>query len=767
MTDTAEPRHATIDFRSLFRALRRILKAGERDTQQSLQAVVSLLAEHFESNVCSLYQFDSDHDELFLRATKGLRAEAVGRTALHVGEGLVGTIAETRQPLALEYAQADERFIFRPETGEEIYQSLLGVPLVRARSLLGVLVLQHREPRAYSPEEVEDCETVAQFLSEILQRVPDGSFTRERSTERGARRLSGVPLSPGLAVGAAKLYLKEITIRRWRAPDPAPEIMRLETALLQLEHALEALIRKPDAAADSEMTEFLEADLMLARDKGWRARIVAGIETGLSAEAAVQHEREALAGRMRAVSNDYIRARLQDLDDLSYRLLSTLTGEALHSLSEGLSTDTVVVCRSLGTAELLRAGPGSMAGLVVVDATPSSHLAIIASSLNVPALGQADAALTELKDGDPVILDAVNGQLIARPSPAVLANFEASIAAREVSETAETRTSATPSVSRDGVPVPVMANAGLLLDLEEVDRAGAMGIGLYRTEMMFLIRAHLPDVAEQTQLYRRIYDRMGDRPVVFRTLDVGSDKRLAYLKEHEREANPALGWRAIRVSLDQPDLLQDQLRALFAAADGRPLRVMFPMISEAEESLAARALLDTVREERAAAGGALPDPLEVGIMIEVPGLLWDLERVLGMVDFASLGTNDLFQFLYAADRNNPRTDSRFEVLKPANLRLLKGIADTAARLGKPVSVCGELAATPMGMVALLGCGFRAFSMSPARVPEIKSAIRALDVATVERRVRDLSQIEAGSVRDEIAALLRECGVDPGGAESLI
>lgn len=754
MSEATETRSAGVDFRGLFRELRATLKASGPETQQSLQAVVALVASHFGSNVCSLYQFDEARENLFLRATKGLRPEAIGRTVLRLGEGLVGTIARIRQPLALEFAQEDERFIFHPETGEEIYQSFLGVPLIRAQTLLGVLVLQHREPRAYTPEEIEDCETVGQFLSEMLHQVTDEGVQREPAEPEGSLRLSALPLSAGLAVGKVKLHLKETVIRRWRTDDPAPEIVRLETALLQVEHALETLIARPETVADTEMTELLEADLMLARDKGWRERIVDAIEGGLTAEAAVQSEREELDARMKAISNDYIRARLQDLDDLSYRLLTTLSEEETPDVVSDLEPGTVLVCRSLGTSELLQAGHGRLAGLVVVDATPSSHLAIIASALNIPALGQAPEALTRLHDGDPIILDAINGQLIARPGPSVLANFETHIASRETARTETAASAGEPSVSRDGVAVTVMANAGLLLDLEEVDRSEAAGIGLYRTEMMFLIRSHLPSVEEQTQLYRRVFDRMGDRPVVFRTLDVGSDKKLAYLKEHEREANPALGWRAIRVSLDQPDLLCDQLRALLLAADGRTLRVMFPMISEAEEIAAARAMLDEVAAEHTARGGTPPERLEVGIMIEVPALLWDLDRVLAMVDFASVGTNDLFQFLYAADRTNPRTDNRFGVFKPANLRVLTAIARTAEKLGKPVSICGELAGSPLGMLMLLGCGFRTLSMSPAKIPDMKAAVRALDIRKVERHVRKLAKSAEGSVRKELAELAR-------------
>lgn len=757
--DSVEVRDAAVDFRTLFRDLRRTLRSGGRDLQPSLQAIVELLAGHFRSDVCSLYRLEEARGDLVLWASKGLRAEAIGRTTLHLGEGLVGTIAETRRPLALENAQADARFMFRPETGEEIYRSFLGVPLIRARNLLGVLVVQHREPCRYSPEEIEDCETVAQFLSEMFHQVSGGLPAPREAGAQGALRLSAAVLSPGLAVGTAVFHLKDVVIRRWYAADPAPELIRLKIALEELEESLEALMGLPDAADDPETRELLEADLMLARDKGWREKIGIAVGRGLSAEAAVQSVREELKERMKAITNDYLRARLLDLDDLSHRLLARLTGGGQRDLSAGLPPGSILVCRSLGTAELLQLSQEGLAGLVVVDATPSSHLAIIASSLGIPALGQAPDALTEVGEGDPLILDAVNGQLIARPDPAVVTQFEAHVAARRTERDREQLLPERPFESRDGVAMQVMGNAGLLLDLDEIARFETVGVGLYRTEMAFLVRPDLPGVEEQARLYRRIYERMGERPVVFRTLDVGSDKKLSYLEGQLEEANPALGWRAIRVGLDHPDLLRDQFRALLLAAEGRALKVMFPMISEAEEFAAARGLLDRVLEAHLAEGGAAPEPLEVGLMIEVPALLWDLERVLALADFASVGTNDLFQFLNAADRNNARTDTRYEPLRPANLRLLASIAETAGRLGAPVGICGELAGTPLGAIALIGCGFRSFSMSAARIPGIARVLRALDVGQVEARIQELAARPGGSLREEIAALARDFGIE--------
>ncbi|NQV83635.1 MAG: phosphoenolpyruvate--protein phosphotransferase [Rhodospirillales bacterium] len=747
------------DLRDLLKELRAIMRADGGDMQQHLQAIVALISEHLRAEVCSLYQIDDSDGSFVLKATKGLRMEAVGRTRLRPGEGLVGTVAESRQPLALENAQADERFAFRPETGEEIYQSFLGVPLVRVQTLHGVLVLQHRQRRNYTEEEIEDCETIAQFLSEMLNRGPVEAIAQPDADLDGSHWISAVALSPGLAIGNVVLYLKDILIHRWQAADSGPELVRLEDALQNLQSKLELLLLLPDTVADPEKLEILQTDLMLVRDKGWRQKIVDAIGQGLTVEAAVQSVRENLKERMQAISNAYIRERLQDIDELSYRLLAELTNQNPSSLNDGLPPSSILVCRSLGLPELLHLDRENLAGLVVTDATSSSHLAIIARSLKIPALGQAPEALAKLQDGDRIVVDAINGQLIIRPSDSVVAEFETHIVARQKRDSQARSLSGMPCRSRDGIVMRLLANAGLLLDLDEIVPLETDGIGLYRTEMAFLIRDHFPSVKEQAQLYRRIYDRMGDKPVVFRTLDIGSDKELPYFDDHRNEANPALGWRAIRIALDQPDLLRDQLRALLTAAEGRALQVMFPMITEVEEFEAARALLFDLLKDHQDQGGLAPTRLEAGVMIEVPALLWDLDRLLGRVDFASVGTNDLFQFLTAADRNNARTNDRFDVLKPGNLRMLSMIAETASRLDTPVSVCGEMCGSPLGLLALVGCGFRAFSMSAVHIAHIKAVIGSLDVGIVEERIQALSCLQVGSVRKEIEILAQDLGVE--------
>ncbi|HMB77796.1 MAG TPA: putative PEP-binding protein, partial [Kiloniellaceae bacterium] len=446
--------------------------------------------------------------------------------------------------------------------------------------------------------------------------------------------------------------------------------------------------------------------------------------------------------------------------DLSYRLLAGLTGKDHLALANSLTPDKILICRSLGTAELLKIGTRGLAGLVVADATPASHLAIIANSLQIPALGQAPDALTDLCEGDEVIIDAVNGQLIGRPNESVAQEFAAQIAKRRREADVDRTQRDLPAVSRCGQSLDVMANAGLLLDLDGIAPFPSLGIGLYRTEMAFLIRSELPSVSEQAALYRQVYQRMSGRPVVFRTLDVGSDKALSYLGGHAGEANPALGWRAIRMGLDRPELLSDQLRALLMAATDEILKIMFPMVTEVEEFLAARQLLQEQIAAMSTAGQAMPKAVEVGVMLEVPALLWDLDRLMEAADFVSLGTNDLFQFLNAADRNNPKTTARYSPLRSPNLRLLTQIAAAAKTHETPLGVCGELAGTPLGFIALLGCGYRSFSMNAANIAQIKQILSRLDLTLVEHCIQDLAAHQDGELDDAIAAIAADFGIDP-------
>ena len=747
---------------ALVAALRRIMRAGA-NPDDSLMELVALIAGHFSAEVCSLYML-ADDGTLVLTATRGLRPEAIGRTRFPIGQGLVGTVAERCAPLVLEAAQDHERFVYRPETGEELFQSFMGVPLVRNHTARGVLVVQNESRRHYYAEDVEACETVAIVLVELLQRTRQVTIAGPGTAADSPSHLTGTALHVGLAIGQAFHHRRDVAIARLRAEDPTAERARLDQAIEQVIAQIHQAGAASGLEADSEILELLDVQAMIARDKGWRNKMAAAIERGLSAEAAVKSVQNALGERLSSIESGPLHDRWADIEDISTRLLQVLTGAATATDPSEIPEDAVLVARRLGPADLLKYPLERLKGLVVAEATPSGHLAIVARSLNIPALGRIPSALGRVADRDRLVVDAEHGQLFIRPPRAVVEQVGRSLERRRVRPEATASGSPGPTVSRDGQTVMVDANIGLLVDLEQVKQQGARGVGLFRTEVAFMIRDRFPTVEEQTRLYHRVLDSLPNQPVVFRTLDIGSDKSLPYFHETGAEDNPAMGWRAVRISLDRPDLLRDQVRALLGAAVGRELKVMFPMIGSVAEFAAARQLAEDERSRWCAAGGGAPTALRIGAMLETPALLWQLESLFAQADFVSIGSNDLFQFLFAADRTNPRTSGRFDYSAPWIIPLLRSIVAAAERAGKPLSLCGDMAGESLGALILLACGFRTLSMAPHRVAAIKDLVRAVSIEDLQARVARVDPADEPALRQLVLAYVAELGLDLESAE---
>ncbi len=743
--------------RELLRRLREIMQdAGA--IQERLNQIVGLIADYLSAEVCSIYA-SADGAVLELRATKGLRPEAVRRTRLRVGEGLVGDIAAHARPLALAEAQAHPNFAYRPETGEEIYHSFLGVPVLRGGKVLGVLVVQNVVSRSYSNADVEICETVAMVLAELIDRVLDAELGG--GPEAMPLRLLGTAFNSGIGIGAARFHHKGIVITRVVADDAGRESDRLRDALAAVERRVSRRLADREGGAGRGDHEILETYLMLVGDRGWRARIEDAISGGLSAEAAVQKVQNDTRARMLNVKDRYLRERLSDFEDLTSRLLAELVGEDGRAANGEAPRDAVLIARDLGPAELLDYDRHGLRAVLLAEGSPTAHATIVARALDIPIVGHCPEALTQIQDGDCVIVNGDLGQVLVRPDESVRREFADNLAARAQQSARFLELRHLPAVSKDGIEVSLQANAGLLIDLPHVRDSGAEGIGLYRTEVAFMVREKLPDVAAQTALYARVLDEMGDLPVVFRTLDIGGDKLLPYFDLEGEEANPAMGWRAIRIALDRPELLRDQLRAMIRAAAGKDLAVVFPMIAEIAEFDAARAILDEALADAARAGDAPPRALSVGAMLEVPALLWQLPALFARIDFLSVGSNDLFQFVFASDRANPRLSGRYDALSPVALRLLRQVAEQAAAAGVPVTLCGEMAGRPLEAVAALACGFRRLSMAPAKLPLVKAMVRAVDLAALQARLPELLEAEAGSLRAAIARHARDCGLTCG------
>jgi phosphotransferase system enzyme I (PtsP) len=740
----------------LLRRLREVM--AERESAQArLDKVVVLIASNMVAEVCSLYLRRRD-GSLELFATEGLNPTAVHNTHLKPGEGLVGLIAEQAEPMQFPDAQHHPAFSYRPETGEEIYHSFVGVPILRGGHTIGVLTVQNRTMRQYSDEEVEALQTTAMVLAETITSgglVTDGLTGEER--REGAARFGGLPISEGVALGHVVLHEPRIVVTRLIAEDVELERRRLAQAIDELTGMIDGMMERGDMARAGEHREVLEAFRMFAHDHGWRRRLDEALITGLTADAAVQRVRNDTRARMLRLPDTYARDRLHDIDDLSNRLLRLLAGGIGTAATGILPQDAIVFARTMGAAELLDYDRQRLRGLVLEEGGTASHVAIVARALGVAALTHVKGVLEAVEPGDAAIVDAEGGELHIRPTQEVVSAYSDKVRfrARRQAQYAALRT--VPSVTLDGERVSLQINAGLLFDLPHLDQSGADGIGLFRTELQFMISATIPRLEQQTRLYKAILDAAGARPVVFRSLDVGGDKLLPYFRG-SKEENPAIGWRAIRMALDRPALFRAQIRALLRAAAGRELRIMLPMIADVSEFEAARALID--REVRFLKRHGRPEPkkLMVGTMIEVPALLWQLDRLLPLADFASVGSNDMMQFLFAADRGNTRVAERFDALHPAGLKALKLIVEAAKRHNVPLNLCGEMAGRPLEAMALIGLGFRSISMAPASVGPVKAMVLSLDAGNLGRRLDELLESKTTSLREDLRRFAAEHGV---------
>lgn len=740
--------------RRLLARLRDVM-AGSGTAQRRLDKIVTLIAAEMGAEVCSCYVMRAG-DILELFSTVGLNPDAVHRTRLRVGEGLVGDVAAHARPMALADARSHPRFAYRPETGEDPYQSLAGVPILRGGKVRGVLVIQHKEKREYLEEEVETLQTIGMVVAEL---VAAGELVNAQEISSGGdaallpTRLEGISLNRGLAMGMAVLHRPQLTIRQLVAEDPDRELDRLREALAGMHSAIDDLLRS-SVSEGGEHYDILETYRMFAEDRGWLSRIREAIRNGLTAEAAVQRVQNDTRARMSQMTDPYIRERLLDLDDLTNRLLQHLAGRLSGAEAGTLPDDVVLVARSMGPAELLDYDRRRLRALVIEEGSTASHVAIVARALNIPVVGQCTDVLTRIEPLDPLIVDGDNGQVFVRPAEDIQEAFAKSMALAAQRERLYAEVRNLPTVTRDGVAIALHLNCGLMIDLSHIEATGADGVGLYRTEIPFMVRSTYPDVPAQTELYARVLENVGDRPIVFRTLDVGGDKMLPYFAEQQQE-NPALGWRAIRMGLDRPAMLRTQLRALLRAHAGRELRVMFPMVAEVAEFEAASAILDMERRRLAREGREPPSAVKVGVMIEVPSIVWQLPALLKRADFLSIGSNDLQQYLFAADRGDPRISGRYDSLSPPMLSVLRHVVEQCEAAGAPLSLCGEMAGRPLEAMALIGIGFRSLSMSPPALGAVKTMLRSLDVGLLRDYLSTQLDAPGHSLREKLRSFAKD------------
>jgi phosphotransferase system, enzyme I, PtsP len=756
--DDPRPLPSETALRVIMRRLRDVM-AEDGDGQSKLDSIVRLIAGVMVAEVCSIYLKRQD-GSLELFATEGLNPDSVHSTRLKRGEGLVGRCAELAVIVNEPEASSHPAFSYRPETGEEIYHAMLAVPISRSGQVIGVLVAQNKTTKEYSDEDVEVLQATAMVIAEnLVSGAVAGTGAAIEVSRSQPMVIEGEPLSDGIALGHVVLHESRIVVTQLLSDNPALEVERLDEALEQLQEDIDEMFERGEVSGAGEHREVFEAYKMFAHDKGWHRRLREAVEGGLTAEAAVDRVQNSMRTRMLKQNDSYWRERQRDLDDLSDRLLRVLAGRGKsRSNADRMPPDAILVARTMGPAELLDYDRSKLRGLVVEDGSSQSHVAVVAKALGIAAIGQAAGIVERVSTGDAAIVDAVTGEVHLRPTAEVIAAYSDKVRFRARKQRRYQALRDRPAITKDGVRVSLMMNAGLLVDMPHLAESGADGVGLYRTELQFMLSDAFPRLDKQTQLYRGVLKEAGERPVVFRTLDIGGDKVLPYLRQPQEE-NPAMGWRAIRMALDRPELFRLQVRAMLKAAGGRELRIMIPMVTAGYEMVAIRALIEKEQEFLTKHGHPIPSSLLVGAMFEVPSLLFDLDAFLPRVDFVSVGSNDLVQFLFAADRTNARVASRFDVLSAAPLRALRTLIKGAKKYKVPVTVCGEIAGRPLEAMTLVGMGLRSLSMAPASIGPIKAMILSLNAEKCADCVDTLLKDGTRDVRLKLQQFAESEGVD--------
>jgi len=736
--------------------------ASRMHAQGKLDRVVETIGEALDSEVCSIYLLREGMLELF--ATRGLNQSAVHVTRMAIGEGLVGTIADQIETLNLAEAKAHPDFLYLPETGEDKYHSFAGVPIVYRERAVGVLSVQHVEPRRYEDVEIEALQTTAMVLSELIAHA--GLIDEEDALGRGAAQtgpevIEGLTLVKGLAAGTAVFHQPRVTIDQVVAEDTEAERPRVYRAFDRMRDQIETMASQAEFGKGGEHDEVLETYKMFAYDEGWSRRINEAIDSGLTAEAAIERVQQRTRMRMREIDDPLLADRMHDLEDLSNRLLRIVSGQLGTAATQGLRRDSILIARNLGPAELLEYDRRRLKGVILEEGSLTAHVVIVARAMGIPVIGRARGLRGVLNDGDEILLDADRGTVTVRPTAPMAEAFEARFARSREKQAAYAELRDVEPFTRDGTRITVMMNAGLRDDVASLALTGADGIGLFRTEFQFLVSATLPQRERQTRLYRDVLDAAGDKPVVFRTVDIGGDKAVPYVlsESGEQDENPAMGWRALRLALEREGLLKAQARALLEGAAGKSLYVMFPMVSEPWEFDAAKAVFDDQLAFLKKRKRLLPEAIRFGAMLEVPALVEVLDQLVGKISFLSVGTNDLTQFLFAADRANPKLAERYDWISPAILRFMRRVPQALAGHDIDLSVCGEMGGRQLEALALMGIGYRRFSITPAAVGPIKELVRKVDLDEITAFMGELLASPPPNMRQVLSQWASDRGIE--------
>ncbi len=747
------------------------LLSRSHDLQETLENITQTVAERMGTDVCSLYLFDPKDKRLTLWATTGLDRAAVGKVSMNVDEGLTGLVIERMEPVVVTDAMTHSRNKYFPETGEERFHSFLGLPVVEKREPLGVLVVQSRSRRRFSPTEARLLRAIAAHVRSIIiqARLLETLQTKERErqeyrtrmieaikrlsvyerdrTEKlkeGSRasrlRLTGVSASPGFGVGQAHLVHPQIHFRALaerQTDDPEAELQHFQVAVQRSVEEVEALKERVHERLPEIDRAIFDAHRLMLEDPGFIDKIELLIRQGYAAETALKKVVEGYVETLSRAGEEHLRDRATDIRDIGQRVLRHLLGLEEKAGPDGESL--ILVAEELTLSDLCLVDQVRLKGVVLASGGATSHASILAKSFEIPTVvGVEHAELVQ--QGDTLIVDGNSGIVYINPGVEVVREYERLDREYRAFNRGLEESHNLPAETRDGVRVELGANIGLLSDITFAQRHGAEGVGLYRTEVPFLTYHDFPGEEEQLELYGRVITGMGGKPVTIRTLDLGPDKYPAYLRL-PREDNPFLGWRSIRISLEMDDLFKVQLRAILRAGAHGPVRVLFPMISSVEEILQVKEILAQVKEDLRQEGKPFDPWMPIGVMIEVPAAVWLADRLAKEVDFFSIGTNDLIQYLLAVDRNNRKVAPLYEPLHPAVLTAISWTVQAAKRAGKRVSMCGEMAADPLCTLLLLGLGLDELSMEPFFVPVIKRVIRSLSYVRAQRLTQEVLQME--------------------------
>ena len=750
------------------------------DLQETLDNIVNLVAKRMESDVCSIYLLEEDGETLRLHATRGLSRLSVGIT-MKTSEGLTGLAIEQRGVVATDNAPRHPRYKYFRQTKEEKVLSFLGVPFFERKNPIGVIVIQNREARTFTPQEISAVSTIAWQISSIVSNAKLLDSIRKKEEERafyaaevdrlkksgvlkdaartgrkGSVRaaLTGIGIAPGFALGKVSVVNRgaseEAVLERARprAEEQSRFLLALEKARIHtiyMEKRVGEILSEADAA-------IFHSHLMIMEDRGFIGKITALIDEGLGAHRAVSEVVADYVAAFARMEDPYLRERSADMEDIGRRICDALNGGRNR---DRLRDNRIIIARELLPSDLAIMDHAKVIAIATERGNQNAHAAIMARALGIPAVFGVEGLLKQVGVRSEVIVDGNSGCVYINPDQSVKKEYQRLQGEFDLRQRALEGIRDLPAETTDGCTVSLMANIGLLSDLRVAHLHGAQGVGLYRTEFPFMSRSSFPGRFEQAAIYRKVLEEFPGLPVSIRTLDIGGDKELSYFA-HPKEENPFLGWRSIRISLDREDIFREQLAAVLLASAHGKCNLMFPMISGVDEVRRIKGILEQLKEELTREGKAFDPEIGLGIMVELPAAVVIAEMLIKEVDYFSIGTNDLIQYTLACDRNNPRVKKWYDPYHPAVLHSIKKVADAAAGAGKPASLCGEMASEPVNAVLLLGLGLRSFSLAAPNIPRVKEALRRISLAQAKRIAEQVLGMEsAQAIRTYLEKVQRD------------